>query len=159
MKLTFKTIFSVKINGSIRILIPQFKWKEKVEQIWGEFKLQNINKKNFHFSVAKTTLESLMSCWDWVIFNWGCGYIEKYVVMFVWTIRIVSFGHWAYQPSYLAAFWSKVCSLIMKEDRRWSPTLDRQTFKGILISFMIREPTLFWQLLSFFWLVQIQKFF
>ena len=33
------------------------------------------------FSVAKVTLELLMSCWDVVMLNQRCGYVKKYVVM------------------------------------------------------------------------------
>ena len=41
--------------------------------------------KNPHFSVAKATLESLMSLEGVVILNLGCGYIEKGVVISVWN--------------------------------------------------------------------------
>ena len=57
---------------------------------------------NYMFSVAKATLESLMSLGGVVISNLGCGYIENGVVIFCLSVRhknLSAYQNHAYQPN------------------------------------------------------------
>ena len=54
------------------------------------------------FSVAKATLQSLMSSEGVVILNLGCSYIENGVVIFVWNQNPSASQNQAYLPLYLS---------------------------------------------------------